>query len=196
MGWTEERVSELKKLWAEGHSASQIAKRLGSVTRNRQGAPSRTLRPGDSVPPGQAPAAPCPSQTHDSPASCPVGPGRPWRDCPGRPPGTRPTAHHRGRSQYRAPAPAQRRHGHGPDGEGFDVQMADRRSGRRRLRLLRPRHVGRLTLLRRPRPRRLPARQEARIRFYSSTRDGAAPESTGVRGGFVLRVARAVGSRE
>ena len=34
MGWTEERVSELKKLWAEGHSASQIAKRLGSVTRN------------------------------------------------------------------------------------------------------------------------------------------------------------------
>lgn len=34
MGWTEERVAELKKLWAEGHSASQIAKRLGSVTRN------------------------------------------------------------------------------------------------------------------------------------------------------------------
>jgi GcrA cell cycle regulator len=34
MGWTEERVQELKKLWAEGHSASQIAKKLGSVTRN------------------------------------------------------------------------------------------------------------------------------------------------------------------
>jgi GcrA cell cycle regulator len=34
MGWTEERVSELKKLWAEGHSASQIAKKLGAVTRN------------------------------------------------------------------------------------------------------------------------------------------------------------------
>jgi GcrA cell cycle regulator len=34
MGWTEERVAELKKLWSEGHSASQIAKRLGSVTRN------------------------------------------------------------------------------------------------------------------------------------------------------------------
>lgn len=34
MGWTEERVAELKKLWAEGHSASQIAKRLGNVTRN------------------------------------------------------------------------------------------------------------------------------------------------------------------
>ncbi|MDF1807753.1 GcrA family cell cycle regulator, partial [Hyphomonas sp.] len=29
MSWTEERVSVLKKLWAEGHSASQIAKQLG-----------------------------------------------------------------------------------------------------------------------------------------------------------------------
>ncbi|WP_018997699.1 GcrA family cell cycle regulator [Hirschia maritima] len=34
MAWTEERVAELKKLWAEGHSASQIAKQLGGVTRN------------------------------------------------------------------------------------------------------------------------------------------------------------------
>ncbi len=34
MSWTEERVETLKKLWAEGHSASQIANRLGGVTRN------------------------------------------------------------------------------------------------------------------------------------------------------------------
>lgn len=34
MAWTEERVEELKKLWAEGHSASQIAARMGGVTRN------------------------------------------------------------------------------------------------------------------------------------------------------------------
>lgn len=34
MGWTEERVALLKKLWAEGHSASQIAKQVGGVTRN------------------------------------------------------------------------------------------------------------------------------------------------------------------
>lgn len=34
MAWTEERVDILKKLWAEGHSASQIAKELGGVTRN------------------------------------------------------------------------------------------------------------------------------------------------------------------
>ncbi|MEE2565865.1 GcrA family cell cycle regulator [Hyphobacterium marinum] len=34
MAWTDERVEELKKLWAEGQSASQIAKQLGGVTRN------------------------------------------------------------------------------------------------------------------------------------------------------------------
>ena len=34
MGWNEERVELLKKLWAEGLSASQIASRLGGVTRN------------------------------------------------------------------------------------------------------------------------------------------------------------------
>ena len=34
MGWTEERVNTLRKLWTEGLSASQIAKQLGGVTRN------------------------------------------------------------------------------------------------------------------------------------------------------------------
>ena len=34
MGWTEERVELLKKLWAEGLSASQVAAELGNVTRN------------------------------------------------------------------------------------------------------------------------------------------------------------------
>jgi len=34
MGWTEDRVTVLKKLWLEGLSASQIAKQLGGVTRN------------------------------------------------------------------------------------------------------------------------------------------------------------------
>jgi GcrA cell cycle regulator len=34
MAWTEERVESLKKLWAEGLSASQIAVRLGEVSRN------------------------------------------------------------------------------------------------------------------------------------------------------------------
>lgn len=34
MSWTDERVDLLQRLWAEGHSASQIAKQLGGVTRN------------------------------------------------------------------------------------------------------------------------------------------------------------------
>jgi GcrA cell cycle regulator len=34
MSWTDERVETLKKLWAEGHSASQIAAELGGITRN------------------------------------------------------------------------------------------------------------------------------------------------------------------
>ena len=34
MAWTDERVELLKKLWAEGLSASQIAREIGDVTRN------------------------------------------------------------------------------------------------------------------------------------------------------------------
>ncbi len=34
MAWTDERVELLKKLWGEGLSASQIAGRIGAVTRN------------------------------------------------------------------------------------------------------------------------------------------------------------------
>ena len=33
MAWTDDRVEILKKLWAEGLSASQIARELGDVTR-------------------------------------------------------------------------------------------------------------------------------------------------------------------
>ncbi|MFY9640679.1 MAG: GcrA family cell cycle regulator [Rhodomicrobium sp.] len=34
MSWTDERVDLLKKLWSDGLSASQIATKLGEVTRN------------------------------------------------------------------------------------------------------------------------------------------------------------------
>ena len=34
MAWTDERVELLKKLWSEGLSASQIASKMGGVTRN------------------------------------------------------------------------------------------------------------------------------------------------------------------
>lgn len=33
-GWTDERVTRLRTFWAEGLSASEIARRLGGVTRN------------------------------------------------------------------------------------------------------------------------------------------------------------------
>jgi hypothetical protein len=34
MSWTPERIETLKTMWAQGHSASEIAKGLGGVTRN------------------------------------------------------------------------------------------------------------------------------------------------------------------
>jgi GcrA cell cycle regulator len=34
MSWTDERIEQLKKLWGDGLSASQIASELGNVTRN------------------------------------------------------------------------------------------------------------------------------------------------------------------
>ena len=34
MGWTDERVEQLKGLWSEGLSASQIARALGGISRN------------------------------------------------------------------------------------------------------------------------------------------------------------------
>jgi len=57
MGWTDERVELLKKLWADGLSASQIAAQLGGVTRNavigkvhRLGLSGRAKSPSSMVP--------------------------------------------------------------------------------------------------------------------------------------------------
>ena len=62
MGWTDERVETLKKLWQDGLSASQIAKQLGGVTRNAvigkvhrlglsgRAAPSKPARPAFKAP--------------------------------------------------------------------------------------------------------------------------------------------------
>jgi GcrA cell cycle regulator len=61
MGWTDERVEQLKALWTEGLSASQIARVLGGVTRNAvigkvhrlglagRAGPARAERPRSSV---------------------------------------------------------------------------------------------------------------------------------------------------
>jgi len=71
MGWTDERVELLKKLWQDGLSASQIAKQLGGVTRNAvigkvhrlglsgRAAPSKPARPVFKAPrPARQAAAP------------------------------------------------------------------------------------------------------------------------------------------
>jgi GcrA cell cycle regulator len=74
MGWTDERVEMLKKLWQDGLSASQIAKQLGGVTRNAvigkvhrlglsgRATPSKPARPVFKAPrparPAAQPAAP------------------------------------------------------------------------------------------------------------------------------------------
>jgi GcrA cell cycle regulator len=56
MGWTDERVELLKKLWADGLSASQIAGELGGITRNavigkvhRLGLSGRAKAPSSSI---------------------------------------------------------------------------------------------------------------------------------------------------
>jgi GcrA cell cycle regulator len=63
--WTDERVGLLKKLWADGLSASQIAGELGGITRNavigkvhRLGLSGRAKAPSSSVPRQRKPRAP------------------------------------------------------------------------------------------------------------------------------------------
>src|SRR2546430_17469210 len=64
MSWTDERVETLKKLWADGHSASQIAAELGGITRNavigkvhRLGLAGRAKSPASAAPRQRKPRA-------------------------------------------------------------------------------------------------------------------------------------------
>ncbi|MEL6168275.1 MAG: GcrA family cell cycle regulator [Pseudomonadota bacterium] len=66
MSWTDERVEQLKKMWGEGQSASQIAKELGGVTRNA--VIGKVHRLGLSNRAGAAPAKPAP-KTEAAPVS-------------------------------------------------------------------------------------------------------------------------------
>ncbi len=63
--WTDERVELLKKLWADGLSASQIAGELGGITRNavigkvhRLGLSGRAKAPSSAAPRQRKPRAP------------------------------------------------------------------------------------------------------------------------------------------
>lgn len=75
MSWTDERVETLKKMWADGQSASQIAKELGGVTRNavigkvhRLGLSNRVGAPPEPAPKAKA-AEPAPKPAEARPAA-------------------------------------------------------------------------------------------------------------------------------
>ncbi len=86
MSWTDERINTLKRMWAEGQSASQIAKELTGVTRNavigkvhRLGlagrtTPSRPVKrpPRLARPKPQAPAAPVAAPVAPPPIPAPI----------------------------------------------------------------------------------------------------------------------------
>ncbi len=87
MNWTDERVEKLKKLWAEGLSASQIAAQLGGVSRNavigkvhRLNLPGRAKAGGTQTaarPKRPAPAVPRPAAPFQARAAAPRAVARP-----------------------------------------------------------------------------------------------------------------------
>lgn len=90
MSWTDERVELLKKMWAEGQSASQIAKELGAVTRNavigkvhrlglsnRVGGPADGKARPDEMPEAEAPRAEAAPPRAPAPATPPRPEPRP-----------------------------------------------------------------------------------------------------------------------
>ena len=88
MSWTDERIDQLKKMWSDGATASQIADELGGVSRNavigkahrlgldarpspvkpgeekdkKTAAPAATAKPAKADPAGKRPAAPTPDE--------------------------------------------------------------------------------------------------------------------------------------
>ena len=86
MSWTDERVETLKKMWAEGQSASQIAKELGGVTRNAVIGKVHRLGLSNRVGPGAAAedevevapvVVPTPAPAPAKPAAAPPRPAAP-----------------------------------------------------------------------------------------------------------------------
>ncbi|MEP0233981.1 GcrA family cell cycle regulator [Roseibium sp.] len=76
MSWTNERVELLKKLWTEGHSASQIAGELGGVTRNavigkvhRLGLSGRAKTPAPASKPRRSRASTAPTSSSSRPSA-------------------------------------------------------------------------------------------------------------------------------
>jgi len=104
MSWTDERIEQLRQMWQNGHTASQIAETLGGVSRNavigkahRLGLQSRPspVKPGESEAepvakpaaaekPAPAPraTAPTPAPAEPKPASAAPMPAAPVPDAP------------------------------------------------------------------------------------------------------------------
>ncbi|MEP9396822.1 GcrA family cell cycle regulator [Mesorhizobium sp. KR2-14] len=74
MNWTDERVETLRKLWAEGLSASQIAAQLGGVSRNAVIGKVHRLKLSSR---GRATAAPARQKKAVQPATTVKAPARP-----------------------------------------------------------------------------------------------------------------------
>jgi len=89
MSWTDERIEQLRQMWTNGHTASQIAETLGGVSRNavigkahRLGLQSRPspVKPGESeTEPTAKPAVerPAPTPKAAAPAPSPAAEPRP-----------------------------------------------------------------------------------------------------------------------
>jgi len=92
MSWTDERVELLKQMWADGKSASQIAKELGSVTRNA--VIGKVHRLGLSSRGGDATAAPSaePAKPAAAPAPEAAAPAAPEPAAPAAAPALEPAA--------------------------------------------------------------------------------------------------------
>ncbi|SNX69126.1 GcrA cell cycle regulator [Cereibacter ovatus] len=105
MSWTDERVETLKRMWAEGQSASQIAKELGGVTRNA--VIGKVHRLGLSNRVGSNGSQPEPEDEAPAPQPAPVAAAAPARPEPSRPAAEPPrAAEPRPAPERPTPAPA------------------------------------------------------------------------------------------
>jgi len=83
MAWTDERIDQLKRLWGQGMTASQIADELGGVSRNavigkahRLGLEARPspVKGGEGAPAAPSPAPAAAAPVVEKPAPAPVQP--------------------------------------------------------------------------------------------------------------------------
>ena len=113
MSWTEERIERLKKMWADGATASQIADELGGVSRNavigkahRLGLEQRPspVKPGEEKEAKKAAPAPAPAPKAAAPKA-EAAAGRGAAAAPAAPQSAAPQRAGGGEVQYRSIGP-------------------------------------------------------------------------------------------